>query len=625
MTFTTFLSVLLLNTALLIGCVGQTAHQNSMPPEWAAAAVWYQIFPDRFDNGDPANDPQPQDMAGGWPFFVPPGWQVSPWTSDWYQLQPYEQGIDWGGHLPWAHEGVPTFGAVAGLRRYGGDLAGVFRRLDYLQDLGVTALYFNPLFEAPSSHKYDTGMYHHIDNNFGPHPAEDTQIWESENPADPATWRWTGADSLFLELIRECHRRGIKVIIDGVFSHCGQTFWAFQDVRRRQQQSPYRDWFVIRQWDDPATSRDEFDYGGWAGLRDLPEFARDEQGLAAAPAAHIHAVVQRWMDPNGDGDPSDGIDGWRLDVADKIALPFWKKFRGWVKGINPDAYLTGEVWWQDWPRNKMFNAAPWFAGAFDAVMNYRIARAIKKFVIDRKSRISAAAFADSLRAIYRDYPWENVLACMNLIDSHDVDRVGSQLVNPDRWYDHAANPLQNADYDVRKPSPEELARQRLIAALQMTLPGAPMIYYGDECGLWGGDDPDCRKPMLWPERHYQPEAAHPLGRPRVLDAVAFDAALHDWYRRLISVRRRNPALSRGEIAFDLIDDERKLIVFSRILEGQRIQVVVNNSPGEQTVNLPVVGSVEPAGRFTDLMEGGRLQNHALLLAPFAVKILKAAD
>ena len=185
-------------------------------PEWAKKVVWYQIFPERFSNGDKTNDPAAIDMKGAWPYSIPSDWQIHPWTSDWYKLQSWE--AETGHDFYWN----------AGVRRFGGDLQGVINKLDYIRDLGITAIYLNPIFESPSLHKYDASMFHHIDNNFGPNPELDREIWELEDPGDPSTWKWTSADSLFLELIEECHDRNIKIIIDGVFNHVGTTFWAFR-------------------------------------------------------------------------------------------------------------------------------------------------------------------------------------------------------------------------------------------------------------------------------------------------------------------------------------------------------------------------------------------------------------
>ncbi|MDZ7332389.1 MAG: glycoside hydrolase family 13 protein [candidate division KSB1 bacterium] len=561
---------------IILNCTSPKKATIPVVPSWAKQAIWYQIFPERFWNGDKNNDPKITDLAGGWPHFQPEQWQIHPWTSDWYQLQPWEKAYQ------------KDFYWCAGLRRYGGDLQGVLDRLDYLQELGINAIYFNPLFESPSLHKYDATMYHHIDNNFGPDPEMDRQIWVHEHPADPSTWQWTTADSLFLKLIQQCHERGIKVILDGVFNHVGLTFWAFQDVMKNQQASRYKDWFTIKCWDDPNTPENEFDYEGWYGVKDLPEFREDQNGLVTGPREHIHAIVKRWMDPNGDGDPSDGIDGWRLDVAEKVSIAFWRDFRDWVKSINPEAYITGEIWWEDWGKNKMMNAKSWLQGdAFDGVMNYRVAQAIKQFIIDQKHQISARAFLDSLQTIFSDYGWDHSLVCQNLIDSHDVDRLASQIVNPDRWYDHWAAPKDNPNYDVRKPNQSEWAKLRLVVVIQMTLPGAPMIYYGDEAGMWGGDDPDCRKPMVWPELNYEDEVSHPFGKPRPADKVLFDRELFDFYRSIIKIRKDHPALMVGSFRGVLIDNDRSLFCFERNYLNASALIVINNSDRAQTLTLNV--------------------------------------
>ncbi len=522
---------------ILSTLLAQTNKNIPRVPNWAKDAIWYQIFPERFANGDKGNDPTPHDMKGAWPYQDVNGWQISPWTSDWYKLQPWEKA---DGH---------DFNWNAGIRRYGGDLQGVLDHLDYLQKLGINAIYLNPIFESPSLHKYDTRMYHHIDNNFGPDPKGDEKIWATENPDDPKTWKWTSADKLFLKLIKEVHKRGMHIIIDGVFNHVGMSFWAFKDVEKNQQKSKYKDWFIINKWDNPNTPQNEFEYQGWAGVKDLPEINKNgTHDLADGFADHIHNVIKRWMAP--DGNPSNGIDGWRLDVAEKVNIKFWKEFRDWVKEINPQAYITGEIWWENWPINQMFNAAPWLQGdSFDAVMNYRFARAVKKFIIDKKDQISAQAFVDSLKTLLDEYPKENLYVLMNLVDSHDVDRIASQIVNPDRWFDHDANPSQNKDYKIRKPNAIELQKQKLIAAIQMTMPGAPMIYYGDEAGMWGGDDPDCRKPMVWENFKYETEVSDPLGRDRKPDSVFFNTDLFNWYKKLISIRADNKVFIRGKLKF----------------------------------------------------------------------------
>jgi cyclomaltodextrinase len=608
---------LILTSFIFVGFFNQIYSQQNVRgvPDWAKEVVWYQIFPERFSNGDRTNDPAPEDMKGAWPYVIPANWQIHPWTSDWYKLQPWEEAT---GH---------DFYWNAGLRRYGGDLQGIIDNLDYIQDLGITALYLNPIFESPSLHKYDASMFHHIDNNFGPNPELDRKIWEQENPGDPATWKWTSADSLFLQLIEECHSRNIKIIIDGVFNHVGTTFWAFQDVIEKQEKSKYKDWFVIKQWDDPLTSDNDFDYECWAGARSLPEFREDENGLVEPVKNHVYAIVLRWMDPNQDGDPSDGIDGWRLDVAEKVNIKFWREFRSWTKAINPEAYTTGELWWEDWQNDIMVNAAPWFqTGAFDADMNYRFADAVKKWVIDVKNKISVQAFVESLNSYMNDYPTENVYVLQNLMDSHDVDRLPSQIINPDNWYDHDANPGQNPDYQVRKPNAEELLIQKFIIGIQMTLPGAPMIYYGDEVGMWGGDDPDCRKPMVWPDLNYDPEVSHPFNKPRPKDEVSFNQELFEWYKKLIYIRNDNPALALGDINFFLIDNENEILGYERTLDNDKMIIILNNKnePKEHKLNLNKPFSDSEV--FEDLIDGGEYNNANgfinLSLQPYQIMILR---
>ncbi|MBX2992451.1 MAG: alpha-glucosidase C-terminal domain-containing protein [Bacteroidetes bacterium] len=570
-----------LSSLLLISAVSSvyssvpSDSELSSVPAWAKEAVWYQIFPERFRNGDPKNDPTVEDIRGSWPHDEPESWSISSWTGDWYKLQTWEQT----GRGFYYH---------AQQRRYGGDLQGVIDKLDYLQDLGITAIYFNPLFESPSLHKYDATMYHHIDNNFGPDPEGDRKIWESEDPADPSTWQWTSADKLFLKLIKEAHARDIRVIIDGVFNHVGQTFWAFEDVKRHGAASQYKDWFFIKSFDNPATPGNEFDYEGWYGVRELPELREDENGLADGPKAHIHAIVKRWMDPNNDGNPEDGIDGWRLDVAEMVALPFWREFRTWVRAINPEAYIVGEVWWEDWNNEKMFNAEPWLRGdAFDAVMNYRVAREAGYFFKAKQRKILATEFLrrlDSLRSEYR--PDVNHVL-LNLFDSHDTDRLTSQIVNPDTKYDKHVNLNDNKDYDVRKPNDAEMKTLKLMVLFQMTYLGAPMVYYGGEAGMWGADDPDERKPMLWADMKYENEASHPFGSQRPNDRNEFDAGLFAYYKKCIAARKASPALTKGDFVGLLGDDKGDVIAYKRSYSNDIAIVILNNSRMSRSVRVPL--------------------------------------
>ena len=546
-------------------------------PEWSKHVVWYQIFPERFRNGDKGNDPTMEDQIGAWPHQLTARWKVSNWTSDWYKLQPWEQ-----------KDGKGFYFHVQ-QRRYGGDLQGIIDKLDYLKDLGIGAIYLNPIFQSPSLHKYDATFYHHVDKNFGPDPEGDRKLWAEENPADPTTWKWTSADKLFLTLLKEAHKRDIKVIIDGVFNHVGRTFWAFEDLVKNQEASKYKDWFTVKKWDDPHTAKDEFDYIGWNGVRELPQLREDENGIVHGPRELIHAIVKRWMDPDGDGNPQDGVDGWRLDVAEKVKPAFWRTFRTWVKGINPNAYIVGEIWWEDWQKGKMYDAAPWLQGdMFDAVMNYRWARDAVRFFAGSRRTITPSEFSNRLQTLLHDYPEESDCVLMNLFDSHDTDRLASRIVNPDLSYDKNVGASDNKEYRVRKPHEDEIRTQKLMVLFQMTYLGAPVVYYGDEAGMWGGDDPDCRKPMLWQDLNYDDERSHPFGLKRPDDANVFNSDLFDWYRTTIRLRNAHEVLQTGTCDFLPCDDTKNIFAFARVNQTDQVLVILNNSSSQQeyTLHLP---------------------------------------
>ncbi|MCA9235579.1 MAG: glycoside hydrolase family 13 protein [Planctomycetales bacterium] len=544
-------------------------------PAWAADAVFYQIFPERFSNGDPANDPTHGSLE--FPELVPETWAISPWTGDWYARADWE-----------AAAGPSYFDNGVFNRRYGGDLQGVIDQLDYLQTLGVNALYFNPLFYARSLHKYDAASMHHIEPYFGPDPAGDLELIASET-SDPATWQWTAADKLFLELLAAAHERGMRVIIDGVFNHTGRDFFAFANLRDQQQDSPYRDWYIVQHFDDPATPHNEFRYKGWWGVDTLPEFADAEGGsdLHPGPKAYILDVTRRWMDPNGDGDPADGIDGWRLDVANEVPPKFWQDWHAVVRGINPAAYTVAEVW--DDARDFLTSCG------FSATMNYyAFSFPVKGYLID--GRLTPHDFGRELQLRRSEYPPAQQFALQNLMDSHDTDRLASMIVNrpqdepykrADRFdFDEAVTPRYHDDYAVRAPNAEERALQRLVVLMQMTYVGPPMVYYGDEAGMWGGDDPCDRKPMVWPDLTYDDEASDPLGRERSADPVAFDRELFDFYQAAIQARRELPVLRHGSFEVAEVDDKAKFFSFFRHGEGQHALVALNRGDQPYAWTLP---------------------------------------
>ena len=223
---------------------------------------------------------------------------------------------------------------------HGGDIAGIIQRLPYLQDLGVNALYLNPVFESPSHHKYDSTTLHHVDPHFGPDPDGDGRLIAAELPEDPRTWVWTSADQLLLELIRKLHERDMRIICDGVFNHVGLEHWAFRDVVEKQEQSRFRDWFKIKSWHNAASGA-KFEYEAWRNHPTLPELRQEDGHLAVGPRDYVYAITQRWMVPHGI--TADGIDGWRLDVPPWLPHGFGKDWRKRVKALNPQAYIVGEI------------------------------------------------------------------------------------------------------------------------------------------------------------------------------------------------------------------------------------------------------------------------------------------
>lgn len=567
-------------------------------PEWAKEAIWYQIFPERFRNGDTTNDPTPDDLKGSYPGFVPEDWKVTPWTHDWYKYDEYFDQVK--GKTDLAGYEINNFGQMSRLRRYGGDLQGVLDKIDYLDSLGVTAIYFNPLCDAPSDHNYDAANWRHIDRNFGPTPRKDVEIMANEVPDDPSTWQMTGADKMFVEVIKAFHKRGIRVIIDYSWNHTGLDFWAWKDLVKNQKKSKYADWYWINEFDNPETSENEFDYRGWFGVKDLPEIKETEyhphaesiqpfEGNLASEAAkqHIFNVCKRWLDPNGDGDLSDGVDGYRLDVAAEIPMGFWRDFRKVVRGVNPDAYLLGEIWWEQYP-DKLLNPHTFLKGdMFDAVMNYRWYRAARHFFAKAPDEIPVSEFVDSLKSFSSNLRPQNNYVMMNLAASHDAPRIATSLYNNENKYKYMAEPGSNPDYKINKPDNNTTIIQKLLLAHQFTYIGAPHIWAGDEMGMWGADMGDTRKPLIWNDYDFEPEKVHPLGKERKPDEVKFNDELFAYYKKLCKIRKENSVLSHGEIDYLIVDDEKKILTYSRFDNSDEVIAVFSMNDEEQTIEIPI--------------------------------------
>lgn len=584
-------------------------------PSWARGAVWYQVFPERFRNGNTANDPNGQGVF------------LAGWGSNWYTVQAGEldamfarRGTDKSKYKP--HRAGSLYDVIFD-RRYGGDLQGLTQKLDELKDLGITAIYLNPIFQAKSLHKYDATDYRHIDEALGAMGSSqpiDSGYYRAPAGAggspetdDPATWVWTEADTYFVKtFLPACKQRGIRVIIDGCFNHTGLEFWAFQDIQKHGRKSPYASWYQC-----------EFDsagslvaWTGWPGNKNgyLPEFrqvkgvkgGRDwdatvEKGdLNAGVKKHIFDITRRWMDPNGDGDPSDGIDGWRLDVAGEIGPEFWHDWRALVKGLNPEAIIIAEIW------SKVKGLGG--ESGFDTQMNYPFAYPVLDWLRNMDEHgnpVPASQLSSRLEAAFAGDAPSTQLIHQNLFASHDTDRYVNMLWNPGRGYDRdcaeqnlddrprpkkksgrepgdkkdgssggpAAPTPPEREYVPYKPGkpPEDIYRLSLLGvAIQATYTGSPMIYYGDEWGMWGSDDPTCRKPLQWEDQYGQ------FGPPQHAEDAPMPAIRAE-YRKWLTMRQSpevGPALRLGTTRH-LATGSEDVFAFERQHNGVRVVVVVN--------------------------------------------------
>lgn len=414
----------------------------------------------------------------------------------------------------------------------GGDLRGIVDKLNYLKSLGVTAIYLNPIFASAANHRYHTYDYMQVDPLLG------------------------GNEAL-RELLDAAHTHGIRVVLDGVFNHASRGFWAFHHILENGTDSPYLDWFIIKGWPlRPYHNGPDYpmNYEAWFGLPALPKFNTKNPAVRA----YIFRVARHWIDF--------GIDGWRLDVPGDIDDDsFWQEFRRVVKGANPEAYICGEIWKE---------AQRWLQGdQFDAVMNYIFTWNALAFFGGETVRkdwkhkhlpldpLDAPAFVHNIDHMHNLYDWEINYAQLNLLDSHDMPRA-LYLVGEDK------------------------SALRLSVLFQMTMPGAPCIYYGDEIGLSADGDPDCRGAFPWQ------------------DEYDWDWELLFFYRQAITLRHKYPVLRTG--SFKFIYAEGKVCAFYRKLHDQQALVVFNSGKTELNLNLPLDDS--SASKFSQVWPGG--QNHS---------------
>ncbi len=462
-------------------------------PEWVKDAVFYQIFPDTFAQSQRVLKP--------------------------------------GGLLPWD--------ALPGPHGYkGGDLLGVVERLDYLSDLGINAIYFCPVFQSASNHRYHTYDYHQVDPMLG-------------------------GNAALRELLDRAHERGIRIVLDGVFNHASRGFFQFNDILENGLRSAYVDWFEIKDKSKPlnpynarAAARGQrvwkTNYRCWWNLPPLPEFNTDNPKVRR----FLWDVAARWIEF--------GIDGWRLDVPEDIDdEPFWQEFRRQVKAVNPEAYLVGEIW---------HPAAEWLRGdRFDAVMNYVFNRAAQCFFggadLDvhaqpggyRLKPIQAKTFAKRVREMLSLYDWQITLAQLNLLGSHDTPRILSILGD-------------NKD------------SLKLAVLFQMTMPGAPCVYYGDEVGM-----------------RSVPVVGHEGRATMSWDESTWDMDLRDTFKKYIALRHAHPALRRGELIELYASNRHEVYAFARQLEAETVVVVLNNGIAPYRLRVPVNGRWPDGAVLGDLL------------------------
>ncbi|WP_043933092.1 alpha-glycosidase [Bacillus sp. EB01] len=420
-------------------------------PEWVKDTVWYQIFPERFANGDPDNDP--------------------------------EGALAWGSAEPERDN------------FFGGDLQGVIDHIGYLKELGITGVYFTPIFKAFSNHKYDTIDYLEIDPAFG-------------------------TKETLKELVRICHENGIKVMLDAVFNHSGFYFPQFQDVLEKGEKSKYKDWFHL--WEFPVKTEPLPNYDTFGFVAEMPKLNTENPEVSD----YLLKVGRYWIEEFD-------IDGWRLDVANEVSPEFWKLFNKEVKKIQPDLYVLGEIW---------HDSMPWLRGGqFDAVMNYPFTMNVLDLFA--KEAITPKQFVEAMTSVLHMYP-ENVNAvAFNLIGSHDTPRI-----------------LTECGGDMEKV--------KQIFTILLTFNGTPCIYYGDEIGMDGEQDPGCRKCMEWDEDNQNTE-------------------LSEHVRKLIALRKKEPLLANGgTLHFISADADDQCLAYKRSDDQATILVVLNATDKPATYSLP---------------------------------------
>lgn len=418
-------------------------------PNWYKQQVYYQIFPERYRNGDDTLSPP----------------DAEPWGT------------------PPTRENF-----------MGGDIPGIIQGLDHIRDLGATCIYLTPIFKAPSNHKYDTVDYYEINPSFG--TKDDLR-----------------------QLVEQVHKRGMRLILDGVFNHCGYYWPPFQDVVSNGTNSKYCNWFFPQSY--PVTL-DPCNYDCVGHYKWMPKINLS----CPETAEYFTCVGEYWI-------REFGIDGWRLDVADEVPASFWQKFSSRIKQLKPDALLLGETWGD---AQKLVTS-----NRLDTAMNYLFRDAMVGWL--GKQVLTVSQMDDQINRMLSLYPEEVALRLYNPLDSHDTARFLFECQN-----------------DVK--------RLKIAVAMQMTLPGCPAVYYGDEVGLSGDNDPLCRMCMQW-------------------DSEKQDRELFEWYKKLIALRKKSPSLYEGDYETILCNDERNIYGFRRQTDTEGCIVLINAGDTDSSVELPI--------------------------------------
>ncbi len=515
-------------------------------PDWAKGAVMYQIFVDRFCNGDESNDVESGEYI--------------------YIGEPCTRVTDWGKNP--AYMGVREF--------YGGDLQGVLDKLDYLQDLGVEVIYFNPLFVSPSNHKYDSQDYDYIDPHFGKIVKDggDVLAEDAKDNTDATKYKvrvtskenLEASNELFIRLVDEMHRHGMKVLIDGVFNHCG-SFNKWMDRERIYEgsdgygegayvsyDSTYNSFFRFRQ-DWPSRWPYNGTYEGWWGHDTLPKLNYEADSKLED---YILNIARKWI-----SEPFNA-DGWRLDVAADLGHSeaynhsFWKKFRQAVKETKPDALILAEHYG---------NPKAWLQGdEWDTIMNYDAfmepitwyLTGMEKHSDSQKPDLcgNAECFVNTMKHQMLNLHTPSLLTCMNELSNHDHSRF---LTRTNRMVGR----VSHLGHDAASKYVDE-AVMRQAVAMQMTWIGAPTVYYGDEAGVCGFTDPDSRRTYPWGKENRE---------------------LLDFHKKTIQMHKENSALKTGSL--ELLYGQNQVVSYARFDVNEKIVIVVNRGGRKSELRIPV--------------------------------------